>query len=177
LKKIFSISLLLFLFANLAGFYVYFYFRLEAIHKEMKAALRNLPEEKLQKISFSPTAYQQSKNEEGEIEWNGAMYDVAKIRVEDERVIVYALRDEAETNLLAFFESIVNTASSDDESPPTSLTRYSSLTFILSSFDFSPRPSFSSIKNHAARYARALNSRALKIPSPPPRADFTAIYI
>ena len=175
MKKIFSISLLLFLFANLAGFYVYFCFRLEAIHTEMKAALKNCPEQELQQISLSPTEYLQLKNDEGEVEWNGAMYDVAKIKVEDGRVIVFALRDEAETNLLAFLKSVVSTASNDDESPPTSLTRYLSLTFILSSCDFFPGLNFSAVKNRPAFYAWAHDSSVLKIPSPPPRAGFTTI--
>jgi hypothetical protein len=130
LKRLFSIALLFFLLANLAGFYVYFYFRLIEIRSEMRAALKNSPE-KLQAISLSLTEYQKAKEGDDEIKWRGEMYDVAFTELQGERITIFGLRDEAETNLLAFLKSVVNTASQDHQSPPTSLIQFSSLVFTL----------------------------------------------
>jgi hypothetical protein len=97
----------------------------------MKAALASLPEDKLQKITLSLAQYEKAKKDENEIEWHGEMYDVAKVKFVASHVIVFALHDEAETNLIAFFEKVVHMTSQDNQAPPSALLQYLALVFTL----------------------------------------------
>ena len=73
----------------------------------MRAALKNYPEEKLQRLVMTATQYELSKNDEGEVKWEGFMYDVARVIPQGDQCIVLALRDEAETSLLAFLNNFI----------------------------------------------------------------------
>lgn len=149
---------------------MYFYFRLGQIRKEMKAILKNLPEDKLQKISLSLAQYEVAKKDEDEeIEWLDDMYDVAKVEFQINQVVVFALRDEAETNLIAFFEKVVSLASKDHRSPPAPLMQYMSLIFTLPA-DLLPQDLAPSLtKQHFTQYNRHLLPVDREIHSPPPR--------
>ena len=154
----------------MAGFYVYFYFRLESIHKEMKTALMNCPDTQLQKISLSLAQYQQVKNDEGEIKWNGQMYDVAKTRIQEGRVIVLALRDELETNLIVFLKSVVGTAAADNQRPPSALMQYLSLVFIVPTHVAPSYASNLSTNKYFSLYSFHHYPTTVDVLSPPPRA-------
>ncbi len=168
LKRYFSISLLLFLLANMAGFYVYFYFRLGQIRQEMRASITDSPE-KLQKISLSTAQYENAKKGEDEIEWHGELYDVAKIEVNEGRVTVFALHDEAETNLFAFLNQVVNAATQDDKTPPVSLLHYLSLVFTVPSIVPVAPPSVQSFQPFTL-YIFQSSQAFVEITSPPPRS-------
>ncbi len=160
--------LLSFLLVNGIGFYVYFYFRLESIHQEMKAALMNCPDSKLQKISFSIAQYQLAKKDEGEIKWNGQMYDVAKTETQDGRVIVFALRDDLETELMAFLKLVEG--ATDNHKPPAALMHYLSLVFIMPAHvtpSYAPEPSY---LKHFFFYTFHHRATTVEVISPPPRA-------
>lgn len=117
--------------ANVAGFYVYFVFRLKEIKREMKAALKDFPVEKLQRLTMTSAEFQKAKNDEGEVKWNGFMYDVARVEVSSNTITVFALRDEAETDLLAFFHKVIEMSGQDEQHPPNSLTEFLSLSFTV----------------------------------------------
>jgi hypothetical protein len=131
LKRWLSILLLSFILANVAGFYVYFIFRLKEIRSEMRAALKHLPEEKLQRISMTHAQYFTAQEETNEIEWQGFMYDVARVQTTADSVLVFALRDEAETNLLSFMQRMVDMAGQDEQTPPAAFNQFSALVFTL----------------------------------------------
>ena len=130
MKKILSISLLLFILTNLAGLYVYFYFRLGQIRKEMKMALKNYPGE-LQKISLSYEQWGNAKKEKHELEWRSEMYDVTEIEFYQDSVVVLVLRDKAETDLLTLLNTVVSSAFQDNQAPPAVLVQFMFLVFTM----------------------------------------------
>jgi hypothetical protein len=106
---------------------------MRTIKREMKAALKEYPPERLQAITLTATEYQQAKNDEDEIEWQGFMYDVARVERHGSHVMIYALRDEAETNLLAFLNNVIELAKQDHETAPPVFTSFYFLPVILPS--------------------------------------------
>jgi hypothetical protein len=169
LKRVLAILTLALILANVAGFYVYFIFRLKEIRKEMRAALKDYPVERLQRITLTKTEYNKAKNDEGEIEWNNFMYDIARVRTTGDVIVVLALRDDAETDLLAFIDKIVEMTKRDNESPPHTLTEYSSLNFTLPSLNQSIFLADFQIITHNTHYLFQQGDIDLTISSPPPR--------
>lgn len=159
-----------FILANVAGYYVYFVFRLQEIRKEMRAELKDYPVEKLQRIVLTKAEYREVKNDEGEIEWQDSMYDVARVETFDNEVTVFALRDEAETELLAFIDRIVEMTNRDHESPPSILTEYLSLIFTLPETTFSVPLSTELKLGYGKIPAKFFSSLSLDVQAPPPRA-------
>jgi hypothetical protein len=159
-----------FILANVAGFYVYFVFRLQEIRREMRADLKDYPIEKLQRIVLSKAQYLQAKNDEGEIEWQGYMYDVGRVESLNNVVTIFALRDEAETNLLAFIDRIVEMTNRDEQAPPSAFTQYLSLIFTIP--EVAATASFyQSLKFEYGKLPTEIfSSLALEVQAPPPRA-------
>jgi hypothetical protein len=148
---------------------VYFVFRLREIKLEMRAALKNYPEEKLQRLVMTTPEYEQAKNDEGEIKWQGFMYDVARVIPQGNQRIVLALRDEAETSLLAFLNKVVETSGKDDKTPPAVLTQFSLLVFMLpDALNFSNRFK-SNQKQYSPQTEVGLSSIISDVLAPPPR--------
>lgn len=153
----------------MAGFYVYFIFRLHEIKLEMRAALKNYPEEKLQRLIMTALQYERSKNDEGEVKWEGFMYDVARVIPDGEIRIVLALRDEAETSLLAFLNKVIENSSNDTKTPPGALTQFLSLVFMLPDSLVFASQLEKSDRKHFAQIRFDLRSHVTSIPAPPPR--------
>jgi hypothetical protein len=169
MKRTLSISLLILMLANVAGFYVYFIFRLREIKLEMRAALKDFPEEKLQRLVMTAQQYEQAQNDEGEVKWEGFMYDVARVIPQDNQRIVLALRDEGETSLLAFLNKVVETSGHDDKTPPGVLTQFLSLVFTLpDSLNFSNGVDVE-LKKYSPLIGVRLSSIIPDVIAPPPR--------
>ncbi|MFM7195741.1 MAG: hypothetical protein ACKOYP_13310, partial [Bacteroidota bacterium] len=139
---------------NLAGFYGYFLVRLQEIHAEARAALRNLPESKLQRFEFSSDTYRKLIVEDGEIRVNGRMHDIARTEYTGTSVIVWALHDEAEDNLFAFINKVTDNARGDDQQAPSGLTRFLSLHFLQPILP-ALVPVTASLCNHSTRWTAA----------------------
>lgn len=136
----------------------------------MKAELINSPQTALQKITLTIADYERAKKDDDEIKWQGSMYDVARVKRSGEIVIVFGLRDEMETNLLAFFESIVQTNQSDGQSPPAALMQYLSLIFTIPSTAFLNHNLARPDKDFFIFWNAQLQEPSIEIQSPPPRA-------
>ena len=136
----------------------------------MKASVLTESENKLSKISFTFAQYDQAKNDEGEIEWQGEMYDVAKTEIHDGHVIVHALRDGAETKLLGFVKSLAKAASFDNHPSPSSLIQYLALIFIIPLPLHPTNPSATLNQNCLTYFTFHYKSSWPEILSPPPRA-------
>jgi hypothetical protein len=168
-KRVLAILMISFILSNVAGFYVYFVFRLQEIRREMRAELRDYPVEKLQRIILSQQQYQKAKNDEGEIEWQGFMYDVGRAETRGSEVTVFALRDEAETNLLAFIDRIVEMTNRDEQSPPSALIQYLSLHFTVPDVSI-PTPLCQVPKSEYKIFpTEFFSSLTLEVQAPPPR--------
>lgn len=155
---------------NGVGLYVYFVVQKEKIHREMKTKLLNSQQTALQKITLTIADYQRAKKEGDEIKWQGSMYDVARVERSGEMVIVFGLRDDIETELLAFFKSFVETNQSDDQAPPAVLMQYLSLVFTIPSPVFLNGNLGISDRDFFVFWNVQPQDSSLEIQSPPPRA-------
>lgn len=113
-----------------AGLYGYFGARLIAIRKEMKALLNRLPESELEKIEVSAKAFQSIDINEGEIELNGKMYDIARIEKHDDQYVLFALHDEHEDNLLSLLDEMIKRSGNDKKPVPSQIFQFLSLVFL-----------------------------------------------
>lgn len=170
LRKVFSILLVTIILVNGAGFYIYFCFRLVEIKKEMQEEIARTSPELFQKISLTKIEYIKLKVGDHELEWNGSMYDVAHIRFIGDRVEILALQDGLETELLAFASGIVQSATGDSKTPPSSLLQYLSLTFTVPNPPFDLNSQFYSNIVHSTVYTVRFSTGYTKIVAPPPRS-------
>lgn len=129
-KRSLSVLVLCLFLAHFAGFYIYFFVQLRHVRKEMRAQLKYLPEEQLQLIKLSTTEYKKAKVDEHEIKVNGKMYDIARIQVKTDSVLVYGLHDKAEDSLLAFLDKILSLPLKD-KNAPNQVLKFTSLSFIV----------------------------------------------
>lgn len=167
MKKLFAIAFVSLFLLHFAGVYTYFGVRLMAIRQEMKAKLKTLPDEQLEKIVLSKKDFQKIDIEENEIELNGKMYDIAKVEEKGNQYIVYALHDEHEDNLLSFLDEIVKRSSNDKKPVPSQLLQFISLVFIPSSNSFSFGQTIT--EKHFCLYSNLYSSFRSSIESPPPK--------
>ncbi len=167
-KKSLSIALLSFFLLHLAGFYVYFGIRQAQIHREMRSKLKKLPGDQLEVLHLSKKEYQQSVRGDDEIEVNGKMYDIARVKTKDKIVTVYCLHDAAEDNLLSFLDQVFKNANQDSQQPSASLFQFNFLSFILPS-DISVENSISWILCPSTNYLISDTSFAPSLDTPPPR--------
>ena len=175
LKKSLSIALLSFFLLHLAGFYVYFGIRQAQIHREMRSKLKYLPADQLEAIHLSTKAYQRALRDDGdEIELNGKMFDIARVEIIQNQVIIYCLHDSAEDNLLSFLDHVLNNAAQDQQQVPSPLFQFSALTFILPSiFSFNNQVSLSF--HSFTNYSVSDFSFAPSLDTPPPRGLISAL--
>lgn len=123
MKRFTAIFVLCLITLNLIGFYAYFAVRMYEIHHEMRSALASLPAEQLEVITMKETTMKANWVEEMEMEWDGKMFDIARIEQEGEMVKIYCLHDEAEDNLISFLDSVLRDMARDEsETPPVFLS-------------------------------------------------------
>jgi hypothetical protein len=108
MKKIPAYVLLAVLLINAAGFYIYYIIELQRIHIAMRERLRFLPDDQLTRLPMTHEAYKRAFVEEGEIKYEGRMFDIGRIQMTSDSVIVFALHDENEDNLLTFINEIIS---------------------------------------------------------------------
>lgn len=166
MKKLIAIGLLSLFALLFAGFYGYFGVRLMSIRKEMKAQLALLPETELEKIVITSAEFESIDLEEGEIERNGRMYDIAKIQQKGNRYILFALHDEHEDNLLSLLDEMVKRSGTDKRPVPSQLLQFITLLFIP--VDNSFTQSFSQCLSGVTAYVNFYFSVNSSIPTPPP---------
>lgn len=149
-----------------AVLYGYFGVRLIAIRKEMKALLRNLPESELERIVISIKEFHSIDEEEGEIELNGKMYDIAKIEKHNDQYVLFALHDEHEDNLLSLLDEMIKRSGNDKKPVPSQIFQFLSLLFlpVENHFGFSSSESDSGFTTYINLYSFSESSNS----TPPP---------
>lgn len=166
-KRVISFLILSIFLAHFAGFYIYFVVQLQQVRNEMRAKLKELPSEKLELITLSKHEYQLAKVEDHEIKVDGKMYDIARLKEEDGKILVYCLHDEAEDNLLAFLDKILSLPLKDKK-VPSQLVVFTSLSFIVpAAFRWAGIPD-DIFKNHTY-YQLQSTCFFPTVDSPPPR--------
>lgn len=96
----------------------------------MRAALKDLPKEQLEVFSMSQQEFKKVRVDEHEIKLEGKMYDIARIERDHDLVVVYAVHDKAEDNLLSFLDEIAKRPLQDRKSPPSQILQFIGLTFL-----------------------------------------------
>lgn len=124
---------LLLMVVHLAGFYVYFVLRLHTIHEQARAGIASLPDERLARLELTTREFESLGGDDGEIRYNGRMYDIARTEVHGDHTVVFALHDADEDDLLAFIAAVVDTAGQDSQQAPQALTFFLSLSFLPAS--------------------------------------------
>ncbi len=167
MKKILGIVLLSILLLQVAGSYLYFVVRLSGIRQEMREQLKHKPAEQLTMLTLTPEEFQKAKVDNHEVKVNGKMYDIARIVVSENSVLVYALHDEAEDNLLALLDELVRRSSHDKKPVPSQLIQLITLIFVPVENLFLQN-TIAAIA-HSTDYSETLESISFTIDSPPPR--------
>ena len=134
----------------------------------MRSKLKYLPADQLEIIRLSAKAYKQALRDDDEIEVNGKMYDIARIEIKENQVIVYALHDSAEDNLLSFLDHVLKNAAQDQQQVSSSLFQFNFLSFVLPS-DFRVENPSIWILYHFTSYHIGDTSFVLSLDTPPPR--------
>ncbi|MEQ1586179.1 MAG: hypothetical protein ABL895_09895 [Cyclobacteriaceae bacterium] len=168
MKKLIGITLLCLLLLQAAGCYVYFIARLTAIRIEMREQLKTLPDHELTLLTFTQEEFRKAKENDHEVKVNGKMHDIARIVMQGNKLLVYAIHDEAEDNLLSFLDEMVKRSTNDKKPVPSQLVQLLTLVFIS---DENQLPVNSSIELiHATDYTKSFPSFDSVIDSPPPRS-------
>ena len=167
MKKIIGITLLSLLILQAAGCYVYFIARLTTIRAEMRDHLKTLPEHELTMFTFTQEEFRKARENDHEVKINGKMHDIARIVIQDNKLLVYALHDEAEDNLISFLDEMVRRSTSDKKPIPSQLVQLLTLQFISIE---SQLPQNSSVAiSHSSFYLSCQSLHTPIIDSPPPR--------
>jgi hypothetical protein len=166
-KKIIGILFLSVLLLQVAASYVYFIVRLSSIRSEMREQLKHIPDEELTLLTLSPEEFRKAKVDDHEVKVNGRMYDIARIVVQKDTILVYALHDEAEDNLMALLNEMVKRSSKDKKPVPSQLIQLLSLIFVP--VDSQVLQNSAVVFTHATAYSETLLSLYSVIESPPPR--------
>ncbi len=167
MKRYFTFFVLFLFSLNFLGFYGYYAFRLIEIRKEAKAQLKYLPEEQLSKFTFSTLAYEEVKRGDDEIQVEGRMYDIARLERTTDSVIIFALHDEAEDNLISFLQTVLKRSATDKKPIPSSVTQFFGLTYLGSFFKWESEFLRSEAGNTTYTFSQHIFS--LQRSTPPPR--------
>ena len=130
-KKFFALLLVALLLVHLAGFYVYFVVRLGDLRIAMREKLADLPVEQLEIISIPAAEFRSSWLLEREMEFNGKMYDIARVQKLGQNILVYCLHDTDEDGLLSFISAVVDMSQQDNERAPESVIQFLNLEFVV----------------------------------------------
>lgn len=167
MKKIIGIVFLAILLLQVAGSYVYFIVRLSGIRQEMREQLKGKPDDELTLLTFTHEQFKNSKVDDHEVKVNGKMYDIARIEVRGDQVLVYALHDEAEDSLLTLLNEMVKRTEKDKKPVPHSLLHLITLQFVV--FENVTPTIFGIWIDHITSYRACIKSFNSPIETPPPR--------
>jgi hypothetical protein len=131
MKRFPALLILAILVVNAAGFYIYFVIQLNQIRSEMIHTLKFLPDDQLTILKLAKEEYEDSRVDEHEVKVNGKMYDIARIEVKGDTLIIAAMHDEKEDNLMALLGEIISKPLKSDQPVPSAVIQFITLSFIL----------------------------------------------
>lgn len=167
MKRAISIVVLMIMLFNGAGFYMYYFFQLLEIKREMRMAVRNMKPSQLKIIRLSGEEFEHARVDDDEISIDGRMYDVAFVKNTGSDVFVYCVRDHAEENLLGFISDIISKPIDSKKPMPAQITTFLKLIYLVPSgaitHEFSGKP-----VPISKPYSPALKSADTRNLTPPP---------
>ena|ERR1043165_3217826 len=126
MRKAISVLLVILLLVNLFGFYTAFYITRAGVKADMKELLAHSDIGKLQRFDLSSSQFNALSNPEGdysEVEINHHMYDVKKVEQHEGKVVLFALEDDGETDLLDKIVKYIKDSSASGKSSPNTLVK------------------------------------------------------
>jgi hypothetical protein len=130
MKRFLSLLLMVILFIQVGGFFVFFSVRLVQLQQQNRSNLANLPISKLAYFSFSEEEFQQVRVNKHEIKINGNMYDIARQHQRNNRIHIYAQKDEAEDNLFIFLREVATRIQRDEKQVPGAVSILTTLVYL-----------------------------------------------
>ena len=152
---------------NGAGFYVYYFFQLLEIKREMRMAVRNMNPSQLKIIRLSGEEFENARVDDDEISIDGGMYDVAFVKKTGSDVFVYCVRDHAEENLLGFISDMISKPVDSKKTMPAQIASFLKLIYLLPSDAITHEPSGQFV-TISKPYSPALTSVDATNLTPPP---------
>ncbi len=152
----------------LGGVYLYFAVRLVHIRQIMREQLAVLPAEKLDCVRLSADDFIRFRVDEHELKIGGRMFDIARVVLNGDKLLVYGLYDEAEDNLLAFLNTVILRLHEDENPMPASLLTLLTQLYLVPQTITLCQPDTSSGLTEVP-YLKNFSSVQAKKHTPPPR--------
>ena len=134
----------------------------------MRATIALLPKTDMEIFRLTPEEYKQIKVNNHEVKINGKMYDHAPLQVEGDLIILYAVHDQNEDNLLSLVREVFKTASHDNKPVPPTITSYFSLLFLVTpAIELAAKPMKEKV---VSSYSINFSAPLLPIEPRPPRS-------
>jgi hypothetical protein len=137
MKRLLVFILLLVFSLQFTGFYIYYAFRLTEIRREVRSQLKFLPEEKLERFVLTHDQFMTARHGDDELRLQGKMYDIARMESANDSLIIFALHDEAEDNLLSLLTTVVKRTNTDKKPLPLPLFSLLALVYLPATFSYS----------------------------------------
>jgi hypothetical protein len=169
LKKLITILFLTILFFSQVGYYFIYRFQQHLLKEEMEAQLfANIPENDLEVFDLDENKSSINWEEEGkEFSLNGELYDVAKIKKVNGKILLYCLNDKKEKQLLQHFTKAVKNDSNNSKSGKHSI-KFQFSDFTVTSIEKANNLSILLVKKTIVFNAPLLTS-VREIKAPPPK--------
>ncbi|MEJ0056438.1 MAG: hypothetical protein WDN75_12780 [Bacteroidota bacterium] len=167
MKKVIARFFILLFLLHFSGVYVFIGVRLVAIHSEIREKMKMLPDEDFEVIRMSAAEFEKSQVDTDELRWHDKMYDIGKIKITGDQLLLYVIHDSAEDSLLSFLNELIKRSEGDSSEEPSEILDFISLDYISDETVFHLHIDCLPDQNYF--YSELLYSVTLPIESPPPR--------
>ena len=169
--RTFSILLSLLIILNSSGYVLIYIERLANNKHDIEAIIATSKDlSAFEKFIFTKEDFKYKLNwkDEKEFELNGNMFDIAKIEIKPNKVIVYCIQDDKEEELISSFEKVNNENNSKDKIH-FSHTLINTFNFTAIENDSYRHKRISNLTPVLGCYFNNYHSVFLESPTPPPR--------
>ena len=172
MKKVIPILLTFLIFFNFSGYILFYIERLANNKRKMKALINSTNSSSIiQKLKFTWIEYEKKLNwnEEKEFEYEGRMYDVERVEIKGNCVIIYCLRDETEEMLISNYEKLHKSNSTKDKiaSGSHSLSGYNLLAIQSETYPSEIKNNCILLSGSYINYYKSIHGKLL---TPPPKS-------
>jgi hypothetical protein len=148
----------------MAGFYALYFVQLTLHHEQMQEAIKDLPENQLEKFSFTPEEFEKVKRNNREITVEGRMYDIANLQHINNIIIVWALHDEKEDSLLSLITHLVEKPV--EKGFPVQVFQFLGMMYVVPEFELKPVKEVTNEFVTMYRMMISENTSGIQVPPP-----------